>query len=72
MRISGRIGFCSVRLFSATNILMNQVLNFVVDASLFDDVAAVRAYHARLKARPAYERALAALSGGKNAAVAAQ
>jgi glutathione S-transferase len=57
---------------SGADILMGHVLNFVVDASLFDDVAAVRAYHSRLKARPAYERALAALIGGKNAAVAAQ
>jgi hypothetical protein len=51
---------------------MSHVLNFIADASLFDDVAAVRAYHARLKVRLAYERALAALAGGKNAAVAAQ
>jgi hypothetical protein len=28
---------------------MGQVLNFVVDASLFDNVAAASAHHARLK-----------------------
>jgi hypothetical protein len=52
--------------------MMGQVLNFVADPALFDSVSNVTAYHARLKARPAYARALAAQAGGKNASVAAQ
>jgi glutathione S-transferase len=58
--------------FSGADILMGHVLNFVADPALFDAVKNVNAYHARLKARPAYVRALAAQAGGRNAAVAAQ
>src|SRR5262249_9580410 len=58
--------------FSGADILMGHVLNFVGDAGLFDAVPSVTAYHARLKARPAYARALTAQAGGRNAAVAAQ
>lgn len=56
--------------FSGADILMGQVLNFVVDPSLIEGFANVRGYHARLQARPAYARARAAQSGGKNAALA--
>jgi glutathione S-transferase len=58
--------------FSGADILMGHVLNFVSDESLFDAAPLVKVYHARLKARPAYARALAAQSGGKNASVAAR
>ena len=58
--------------FSGADILMGHVLNFVADESLFDAAPLAKAYHARLKARPAYARALAAQSGGKNASVAAR
>lgn len=58
--------------FSGADILMGHVLNFVADLSLFHAAPLVKAYHARLKARPAYARALAAQNGGKNASVAAR
>ena len=54
------------------DVLMGHVLNFVVDPTLLDAAAHVKRYHDRLKDRPAYERALSAQAGGKNAAVAAQ
>jgi len=60
------------REFSGADILMGQVLNFVVDDSLIDAVPNVKAYNAGLKARPAYVRALAVKPGGKNAAAGAQ
>ncbi len=58
--------------FSGADVLMGHVLNFVVDPTLLDAAAHVKRYHDRLKDRPAYERALSAQAGGKNAAVAAQ
>jgi glutathione S-transferase len=58
--------------FSGADILMGQVLNFIVDEALVDAVPHVKAYHSALRARPAYVRALAVQPGGKNAAVAAQ
>jgi len=58
--------------FSGADILMAHVLNFVADPALLDAAPHVKAYHARMKARPAYARALAARTGGKNAAVAAR
>lgn len=58
--------------FSGADVLMGQVLGFVVDAELIGAHPNVSAYHQRLKARPAYARALAAQAGGKNASVAAQ
>lgn len=64
--------FLSGREFSGADVLMGQVLNFIVDESLLDAAPHVKAYHAGLKARPAYVRALATKPGGKNAAVAAQ
>ncbi|MCE9521051.1 MAG: glutathione S-transferase family protein [Alphaproteobacteria bacterium] len=58
--------------FSGADILMGQVLNFIVDGSLLDAVPCVKAYYAGLKLRPAYVRALAVQPSGKNAAVGAQ
>lgn len=58
--------------FSGADILMGHVLNFIADPALLDAAPRVKAYHARVKARPAYARALAARTGGKNAAVAAR
>lgn len=58
--------------FSGADVLMGQVLNFIVDAALIGAHANVVAYHQRLKARPAYARALAAQAGGKNASLEAQ
>jgi glutathione S-transferase len=60
------------REFSGADILMGHVHNFVADDALFDAAPHVKAYHTRLKARPAYARALTAQSGGKNASVAAR
>lgn len=57
--------------FSGADILMGHVLNFIVEPALLDACPNVKTYYARLKARPAYARALAAQAGGKNAAVAA-
>lgn len=58
--------------FSGADILMGHVLNFIADHALLDSAPNVKAYHARLKARPAYTRARAAQAGGKNVSVAAQ
>lgn len=58
--------------FSGADVLMGHVLNFIIDPTLLDSVPNVRAYHTRLKARPAYARALAAQAGGASPAVAAQ
>ena len=58
--------------FSGADILMGQVLNFVVDAALFDGVPQVKAFHARVRSRPAYLRATAAQAGGPKGAVAAR
>lgn len=58
--------------FSGADILMAHVLNFVADPALLDAAPQVKAYHARVKARPAYARAFAARCGGTNAAAAAR
>ncbi len=58
--------------FSGADILMGQVLNFIVDVSLFDHVAQVKAYHTRVRARPAYIRAAAVQAAGPEAAAAAR
>jgi glutathione S-transferase len=58
--------------FSGADILMGQVLNFIVDVSLFDHVAHVKAYHARVTARPAYIRAAAVQAAGPETAAAAR
>jgi glutathione S-transferase len=58
--------------FSGADILMGQVLNFIVDVSLFDHVAHVKAYHARVRARPAYIRAAAVQAAGPETAAAAR
>ena len=58
--------------FSGADVLMGQVLNFIVDNTLFDGVPHAKAYHARLKARPAYLRAAAVQAGGPKAAAAAR
>ena len=58
--------------FSGADILMGQVLNFVVDATLFDHVPHVKAFHARVKSRPAYLRAAAVQASGPTAAAAAR
>lgn len=47
--------------FTVADALMGQVLNFVNDPGLFDGAEAVRDYHARVTARPAYQRALKAI-----------
>src|SRR5262249_16412679 len=51
--------------FSGADVIMGHVLNFIADPTLLDATPHVKAYHARVKARPAYGRALAARSGGK-------
>jgi glutathione S-transferase len=58
--------------FSSADVLMGQVLNFVVDPAMFESARHVLAYHTRLKARPAYQRALTAQAGGKNASLSGQ
>jgi glutathione S-transferase len=57
--------------FSGADILMGQVLNFA-EPSLFDHTAQVKAFHARVKARPAYLRAAAAQSAGPKSSAAAR
>ena len=58
--------------FSGADILMGQILNFVVDDALFDNVPHVKAYHARVRSRPAYMRAAAVQAQGPKTAAAAR
>lgn len=58
--------------FSAADILMGQVLNFVVDATLFDGAPTVKAFHTRLKNRPGYVRAATVQALGPKPAAAAR
>ena len=58
--------------FSAADILMGQVLNFVVDATLFDGAPTVKAFHTRLKNRPGYVRAATVQALGPKTAAAAR
>jgi glutathione S-transferase len=58
--------------FSGADILMGHVLNFIIDPTLLDSIPHVKAYHARLRARPGYARALVAQAGGVSSAVAAE
>jgi glutathione S-transferase len=58
--------------FSGADILLGQVLNFIVDAALFDHVPHVKAFHARVKARPAYARAATVQAAGPKSAAAAR
>jgi glutathione S-transferase len=46
--------------FSIADIMMSTVLDNAVGAGLVDELPTLAAYHARAKARPAYQRALAA------------
>jgi hypothetical protein len=47
---------------------MGQVLNFIVDVSLFDHVTHVKAFHGRVRAQPAYIRAAGVQAKGPEAA----
>jgi len=58
--------------FTGADVLMGQVLNFVVDVSLFDHVPNVAAYNTRVKARPAYIRAASVQAKGPETAAAAR
>jgi len=58
--------------FTGADVLMGQVLNFVVDVSLFDHVAHGKDYHTRVRARPAYVSAAGVQARGPETAAAAR
>jgi len=58
--------------FSGADVLLGQVLNFVVDTTLIDAAPQVKAYQTRVRSRPAYLRAAAIQAGGPKSAAAAR
>jgi glutathione S-transferase len=58
--------------FSGADVLMGQVLNFIVDSALIDGAPHVKAYHARVRSRPGYVRAAAVQAAGPKSAAAAR